>query len=145
VAAAYQLEPYAVAGDIYSQPPHAGRGGWSWYTGSAAWLHRAALESICGLQWRGEHVALSPCLPTAWPQIELRLRKGALGARIVICRDSASAAVAAALAEGALRVGVDEWFALPRADQARRFLITLAADATHTPARLASDAQIRTG
>jgi cyclic beta-1,2-glucan synthetase len=44
------LEPYAMAGDIYSQPPYVGRGGWSWYTGAAAWLHRAVIESMFGLR-----------------------------------------------------------------------------------------------
>ncbi len=126
LAAAYRLEPYVVAGDIYSQRPYAGRGGWSWYTGSAAWLHRAALESICGLQWRGERIRLSPCLPSAWPQIELQLRKAALGARILVCRETAHAAIAAATAEGASRVKVGEWIALPRADEARCLLIVLA-------------------
>ncbi|HVK33993.1 MAG TPA: glucoamylase family protein, partial [Burkholderiaceae bacterium] len=127
LAAAYQIEPYAVAGDIYSQAPYAGRGGWSWYTGSAAWLHRAALESICGLQWRGEQVALSPCLPTAWPQIELRLRKGGLGARLVVARHSAAGAVAAAVAvaAGARRIGTGEWIALPRIEQGAVYLLEL--------------------
>jgi cyclic beta-1,2-glucan synthetase len=134
-----------VAGDIYSQPPHAGRGGWSWYTGSAAWLHRAALESICGLQWRGERITLSPCLPSAWVQIELRVRKGGVGARMVICRDTASAAIAAALAEGALRVNAGELLVLPHIEQARTYLITLAANAPDTPdaAPQALQAQVR--
>ncbi len=138
LAAAYQLEPYAVAGDIYSQPPYAARGGWSWYTGSAAWLHRAALESICGLQWRGDRIALAPCLPTAWAEIELRVRKGALAARIVICRDTATAAIEAAQREGAVPVNVGEWVALPHADEARRYIVTLTAEAT-APATVLSE------
>jgi cyclic beta-1,2-glucan synthetase len=141
-AAAYQLEPYAVAGDIYSQPPYAGRGGWSWYTGSAAWLHRAALESICGLQWHGERVALTPCLPSAWPQIELRLRKGALGARIVVCRESAAEALAQALADGALRLGTGEWIVLSPAEQERRYVVVLAHEGPQ-PAPHVADAQVK--
>ena len=59
----YGLEHYVAAGDIYSQPPYAGRGGWSWYTGAAAWLQRAALESICGLVLEGRIATIRPCLP----------------------------------------------------------------------------------
>jgi cyclic beta-1,2-glucan synthetase len=72
----YGLEPYAVAGDVYSQPPHAGRGGWSWYTGAAAWLHRAAVESMFGLQQGAQTLSFQPCLPTHWPRAELTLRRG---------------------------------------------------------------------
>ncbi|MFM2345531.1 MAG: hypothetical protein RL654_284 [Pseudomonadota bacterium] len=69
----YALEPYVMAGDTYSQAPWAGRGGWSWYTGSAAWLLRASLEHFCGLRLRGDLLALAPCLPPHWPQATLRL------------------------------------------------------------------------
>ena len=67
----YELEPYVMAGDIYGAPPYVGRGGWSWYTGSAAWLHRAALENLIGLKIRPGEISLVPCLPAHWPQIEL--------------------------------------------------------------------------
>ena len=69
----YALEPYVMAGDTYSQAPWAGRGGWSWYTGSAAWLLRASLEHFCGLKLRAGTLALEPCLPPHWPQATLRL------------------------------------------------------------------------
>ncbi len=69
----YQLEPYVMAGDIYSAEPYAGRGGWSWYTGSAAWLHRAALENLIGLTVRQGKISLTPCLPAHWPFVELTL------------------------------------------------------------------------
>ncbi len=67
----YELEPYVMAGDIYGAPPYVGRGGWSWYTGSAAWLHRAALENLIGLKLRPGELSLSPCLPAHWPAVEL--------------------------------------------------------------------------
>ena len=67
----YELEPYVMAGDIYGATPYAGRGGWSWYTGSAAWLHRAALENLLGLKVRPGEISLSPCLPAHWPFVEL--------------------------------------------------------------------------
>ena len=56
----YRTEPYVLDGDVYARPPHAGRGGWSWYTGSAGWLYRAGLESILGLRRRGEHFTVEP-------------------------------------------------------------------------------------
>jgi cyclic beta-1,2-glucan synthetase len=65
--ARYQVEPYAVAGDVYSNPAHVGRGGWTWYTGSAAWLYRVVLESILGMRRRGDRLSFSPCIPPEWP------------------------------------------------------------------------------
>ncbi|WP_326541903.1 GH36-type glycosyl hydrolase domain-containing protein [Pseudorhodoferax sp.] len=73
----YELEPYAMAGDIYSAPPYVGRGGWSWYTGSAAWMHRAAVEALLGLCVQGERLCLRPCVPADWPGFQLALRLGA--------------------------------------------------------------------
>ncbi len=67
----YELEPYVMAGDIYGAAPYMGRGGWSWYTGSAAWLHRAALENLLGLKIRPGELSLTPCLPAHWPFVEL--------------------------------------------------------------------------
>jgi cyclic beta-1,2-glucan synthetase len=71
---AYELEPYVVAGDVYSAEPYVGRGGWSWYTGSAAWLYRAALETLLGLEVQPGRLSLSPRLPAHWPKVELRLK-----------------------------------------------------------------------
>ena len=70
----YELEPYVMAGDVYSAPPYVGRGGWSWYTGSAAWLYRAATETLLGLAVRPGRLSLSPRLPAHWPSVELRLK-----------------------------------------------------------------------
>jgi cyclic beta-1,2-glucan synthetase len=67
----YKTEPYVVAGDIYARPPHAGRGGWSWYTGSAAWMYRAGLESILGLRRRGTTFAIDPCISSSWPEYRI--------------------------------------------------------------------------
>jgi cyclic beta-1,2-glucan synthetase len=74
-AAAYGLEPYAVAADVYTAAPFIGRGGWSWYTGAAAWLHRAALESVFGLQFGPQTLQLQPALPSHWAQATLTLRR----------------------------------------------------------------------
>ena len=71
---AYELEPYVMAGDIYSAAPYVGRGGWSWYTGSAAWMYRAAVETLLGLAVRPDRLSLSPRLPAHWPSVELNLK-----------------------------------------------------------------------
>jgi len=68
-AARYKVEPYVVAADVYSTPPHAGRGGWTWYTGSAAWMYRAGIEGIIGLTREGPHLLVNPCFPESWPQV----------------------------------------------------------------------------
>jgi cyclic beta-1,2-glucan synthetase len=80
----YKVEPYVVAADIYSQPPHAGRGGWTWYTGAAGWLHRAGLESILGFRRRGRTLHLDPCIPKAWRGFEISYRFGGAVYRISV-------------------------------------------------------------
>ncbi|GBQ14489.1 GH36-type glycosyl hydrolase domain-containing protein [Komagataeibacter rhaeticus] len=72
--ARYRLEPYVVAADIYSTPPHVGRGGWSWYTGSAGWMQRVGTETILGIRIIGTQLALNPCIPRQWPQFSATLR-----------------------------------------------------------------------
>jgi cyclic beta-1,2-glucan synthetase len=93
--AAYGLEPYVMAADIYSQPPYTGRGGWSWYTGAAGWMHRAAVESIMGLQLSADRLFFTPCLPAHWPRAELRLTRDGRTMRFVLLRASPEAAQAA--------------------------------------------------
>ncbi len=72
----YKVEPYVVAADIYSTPLHEGRGGWTWYTGLAAWMLRAGIEGILGLTRHGDHLQFNPCLPPDWPEVVLSLRFG---------------------------------------------------------------------
>jgi len=67
----YKVEPYAVAADVYSVAPHVGRGGWTWYTGSAGCLYRAGIEAILGLRRQGPFLLLSPCIPKEWPRFEI--------------------------------------------------------------------------
>jgi len=62
----YKAEPYVLAGDVFADPAHAGRAGWSWYTGSAGWMYRAGLESILGLRRRGSTFEMDPCIPSSW-------------------------------------------------------------------------------
>ncbi len=70
----YRVEPYVVVGDVYSEKPHVGRGGWTWYTGSAGWLHRAGIEWLLGIRVRGQRLAIDPCIPSAWPGFTATLR-----------------------------------------------------------------------
>ncbi len=97
----YGLEPYAMAGDVYTQPPYVERGGWSWYTGAAAWMHRAAIESIFGLQQTAETLTFNPCLPKAWQRAELTLRRDETTLHFVFLRGTASQLQAEADALGA--------------------------------------------
>jgi cyclic beta-1,2-glucan synthetase len=80
----YRVEPYVVAADIYSGPPHAGRGGWTWYTGAAGWLHRAGLESILGFRKRGSALHIDPCIPRAWKGFAITYRHGGTHYRITV-------------------------------------------------------------
>jgi cyclic beta-1,2-glucan synthetase len=66
----YKVEPYVVCADIYSTKPHVGRGGWTWYTGSAGWLQRAGVESLLGLRLHGASLRIDPCIPKSWRQFE---------------------------------------------------------------------------
>ena len=70
----YKVEPYVVAGDIYAEPPHVGRGGWTWYTGSAGWLYRTGLEWILGFRLRGMILNIDPCIPRNWPGYSIDFR-----------------------------------------------------------------------
>jgi cyclic beta-1,2-glucan synthetase len=129
--AAYGIEPYVIAGDVYSQPPYVGRGGWSWYTGAAAWLHRAAIESMFGLKQRADDLSFTPCLPSHWQQAELTLRRDGRTMRFIVKRATARAALLATAPLGAqlLRpgqpltwreLGPDTCFVIPLLDDPAR-------------------------
>ena len=83
----YKVEPYVAAADVYGLSPHVGRGGWTWYTGSASWMYRAALESILGFQLRGNRLRIQPCLPTLWREFEIIYRRGKTRYRIRVHKD----------------------------------------------------------
>ncbi len=70
----YKVEPYVIAADVYAMPPHVGRGGWTWYTGSGGWMQRAGIENILGLRLRNDALHLDPCIPKSWPRFEMTLR-----------------------------------------------------------------------
>ena len=70
----YKVEPYVMAADVYTEPPHVGRGGWTWYTASAGWMYQAGVEGILGFRLRGTTLLLDPCIPRAWPSYEIDFR-----------------------------------------------------------------------
>jgi len=72
----YGVEPYVVAADVYRLPGRIGQGGWSWYTGSAAWMYRAWVEEVLGLQVRNKTLSINPVIPAAWPGFSLKYRHG---------------------------------------------------------------------
>jgi len=75
--ALYKVEPYVMAADVYAAPPHTGRGGWTWYTGSAGWMYRLLLESLLGLKREGDTLRFAPCVPAAWEGYSVRYMFGA--------------------------------------------------------------------
>ncbi|MEO8839125.1 MAG: glycosyltransferase 36 associated protein, partial [Herbaspirillum sp.] len=71
----YKVEPYVACADVYSVAPFVGRGGWTWYTGSASWLYRGALEAILGFHLHGDQLLLRPCIPKSWPRYQIVYRQ----------------------------------------------------------------------
>jgi cyclic beta-1,2-glucan synthetase len=72
--ATYKVEPYVLAADVYAVAPHTGRGGWTWYTGSAGWMYRLIVESLLGLRRKGDSLHISPCIPAHWPAYSMDYR-----------------------------------------------------------------------
>ena len=98
--ATYKVEPYVVAADVYAVAPHRGRGGWSWYTGSAGWMYRLLLESLLGLRLESDRLHLRPCLPRHWPGCTIHYRYRETVFHIVVVQTQACG-------KDALRVSVD--------------------------------------
>jgi len=82
--ARYKVEPYVECADVYSVAPHAGRGGWTWYSGSAGWLYRATIEWILGFRLQGDRLKIDPCIPHAWKGFALTYRRGRTSWRVEI-------------------------------------------------------------
>jgi cyclic beta-1,2-glucan synthetase len=80
----YKVEPYVMAADVYTEAPHLGRGGWTWYTGSAGWMYQAGVESILGFRLRGTTLLIEPCIPRAWPGYEIDFRYHSTSYEIVV-------------------------------------------------------------
>ena len=73
-----------MAADVYSVEPHVGRGGWTWYTGSAGWMYRGGVEGLLGLRKRGSELSIEPCIPRSWPGFSAVLRHGAARYEITV-------------------------------------------------------------
>ncbi len=80
----YRVEPYVACGDVYSEAPNAGRGGWTWYTGSAAWMYRTAVEYMLGIRLHGDRLFLSPVIPHGWPGFEATIRRNGTTFEVMI-------------------------------------------------------------
>ena len=101
--AIYKVEPYVVAADVYAVSPHAGRGGWSWYTGSAGWMYRLIVESLLGLRLEVDKLHFAPCLPAAWQTFKLHYRYRETVYHITVSQTE----TADAAQSGTMRVTVD--------------------------------------
>jgi cyclic beta-1,2-glucan synthetase len=98
----YKGEPYAVAADVYAHPMHVGRGGWTWYTGSAGWMYQAGVQALLGLSLHGSTCSLEPCIPTLWPGYTLTWRRGSTRYNVTVRNpDHVSCGVASAEIDGA--------------------------------------------
>jgi cyclic beta-1,2-glucan synthetase len=80
----YKVEPYVACADVYSAAQHVGRGGWTWYTGTAGWMYRTAVEGILGIHVRGRTLVVNPCIPRAWSGFEVTHRFGSSRYRITV-------------------------------------------------------------
>jgi cyclic beta-1,2-glucan synthetase len=80
----YKVEPYVSVGDVYSAEGHVGRGGWTWYSGSAGWLYRAGIENILGIQLRGARLVIDPCIPSDWPGFSATFTHGSARYEITV-------------------------------------------------------------
>ncbi|MBI3228896.1 MAG: cyclic beta 1-2 glucan synthetase, partial [Burkholderiales bacterium] len=105
--AKYKVEPYVIAADVYAVAPHMGRGGWTWYTGSAGWMYRLMLESILGLNLQGaengsQSLQFNPCLPPGWDKVEIsyRYRTSVYQIEVLQGRDRSELLVDGVLQEG---------------------------------------------
>jgi cellobiose phosphorylase len=123
--ATYKIEPYVVAGDVYHSRQHVGRGGWSWYTGSAGWMYQWLVESLLGLERRGNQLRVRPLLPMAWPGFE-SYRFGDSSIEIE-CREAPAGETARVSVDG---VDCDDGWVAPVDDgTSRRMIVRVCRDA----------------
>ncbi len=127
--ATYRIEPYVAAADIYAVAPHTGRGGWSWYTGSAGWMYRLILESLLGIERAGDRLLVAPCLPPEWKGFTLRYRHGATLYRIAVTQSATAEAGVAVWVDGALQVEA----AVPLVDDEREHDVQVVVRAAAPP------------
>jgi len=117
--ATYKVEPYVVAADVYAAPPHAGRGGWTWYTGSAGWMYRLILESLLGLRLKGNELRIEPCIPTHWAEFKVHYRYRETVYHIAVFQNPAKGGGASVTVDGATR----QDGAIPLIDDGREHMV----------------------
>ena len=91
--ATYKVEPYVVAADVYAVAPHTGRGGWTWYTGSAGWMYRLLVETLLGVNLEGDQLRLAPRLPNAWTTFKIHYRYRQTVYHITVTRGATTASL----------------------------------------------------
>ena len=123
--ATYKVEPYVVAADVYALAPHTGRGGWSWYTGSAGWMYRLITESLLGLQREADTLRFVPCLPAHWPSFEIDYRYRETSYHIVVTQAGGDAGVSRLTLDGAVQA--EQVLLLVDDQQAHRVEVTVGA------------------
>ncbi len=122
----YKVEPYVMAADVYTEPPHVGRGGWTWYTGSAGWMYQAGLEWILGFHLRGATLQMDPCIPRAWPGYEMDFRYHSARYEIVVENPrGVSRGVASTELDGQTLPGADGAIPLVDDDATHRIRVVL--------------------
>ena len=109
--ATYRAEPYVVAADVYSAEGNVGRGGWTWYTGSASWMYRVGLEAILGFTREGDRFRIDPRVPSGWPELGLEYRFGQATYRVTVV-EPGRARAGAQVVEMDGEVLESEWVAL---------------------------------
>jgi cyclic beta-1,2-glucan synthetase len=98
----YRVEPYAVAADVYAHPMHVGRGGWTWYTGSAGWMYLAAIEGLLGLRRHASTFSMNPCIPANWPKYSFEWKDGRTRYRVTVTNpDNQCRGIRSAMLDGA--------------------------------------------
>ncbi len=104
-AAVYKVEPYVMSADVYSVEPHTGRGGWTWYTGSAGWMYRLVTESLLGFHVAGDTLRIEPCIPTEWKSFKIRYRHKATSFNIEVSQASSKSGVTTISVDGQVQSG----------------------------------------
>jgi cyclic beta-1,2-glucan synthetase len=117
--AKYKVEPYVAAADIYAVPPHTGRGGWTWYTGSAGWMYRLILESLLGLRLEGSCLHFNPCIPADWNGFKIHYRYRETVHHISVLRNSAGINGGSVTVDGV----VQQDMAIPLVDDSREHTV----------------------
>jgi len=120
----YKVEPYVVAADIYANPQHVGRGGWTWYTGSAGWMYCAGIEAILGLcVQQGNLLRLEPCIPQSWPGFEMLYRYKSTPYRIKVQNHSGVGHTVTACSLDGQSLSPETW--IPMQDDGVEHLVSL--------------------